>query len=323
MIKNGHGISVLAACSGLDGPASSGWPTWVPRWTEAGSAFCWERGTKFSAGSLQPAQVHRTGQTTRVSVYMYDSIHFRSVALHVRSNRIYRELAEFVNDVTRELQSPCCDGRDRFRDAASHHRLKTNIAHLLLCDPDDHPGYVFIQSQRTPTSVLDRSERRRDTADPLKNDSFDTALSMLHVSPRGWVRHVHWEGHEITKTTFAERFLRRFIGERLEDRGMPYFNYLMGKDNASVCVVALDSRWSRDISGYEKRPYGYVMGLAPVACRPGDKVAIIKGARAPFILRKRASGEYWNLGQAYIRGIMRGEVVEKLTDDDFRQINIV
>lgn len=48
------------------------------------------------------------------------------------------------------------------------------------------------------------------------------------------------------------------------------------------------------------------LGLAPGLAQSGDRVALLKGAKLPFILRDR--GEYWELiGEAYIHGIMKGK----------------
>jgi hypothetical protein len=48
------------------------------------------------------------------------------------------------------------------------------------------------------------------------------------------------------------------------------------------------------------------MGLAPEATKKGDSIALLKGGRLPFVLRKE--GENWAmLGSCYIHGIMYGE----------------
>jgi hypothetical protein len=53
---------------------------------------------------------------------------------------------------------------------------------------------------------------------------------------------------------------------------------------------------------------GY-MGLGPRWMQPEDIVVVLRGALAPFILRKKADG-YWLIGPAYVRGIMYGEAVQ-------------
>jgi hypothetical protein len=69
---------------------------------------------------------------------------------------------------------------------------------------------------------------------------------------------------------------------------------------------------------------GYI-GWAPEQCKKGDVVAVLAGGKVPYVLRPEASSNpseesgdsrkyYSVLGDAYIRGIMDGEVVAKLED---------
>ena len=51
------------------------------------------------------------------------------------------------------------------------------------------------------------------------------------------------------------------------------------------------------------------MGLGPIGIRKGDKIAIIFGLRAPFILREE-DGMYALIGDSYVGGIMQGEAME-------------
>ena len=39
----------------------------------------------------------------------------------------------------------------------------------------------------------------------------------------------------------------------------------------------------------------------------GDVVALIKGSQVPFVLRRRTSGTYQLISEAYVDGIMDGE----------------
>jgi hypothetical protein len=56
---------------------------------------------------------------------------------------------------------------------------------------------------------------------------------------------------------------------------------------------------------------GYV-GLVPAYTRPGDQVAVVAGSEVPFIVRHslEREGAFILLGEAYIHGIMQGEVRE-------------
>lgn len=51
---------------------------------------------------------------------------------------------------------------------------------------------------------------------------------------------------------------------------------------------------------------GYI-GLGPPESQPGDLVVIIQGVSVPLVLRKRESGNFILVGEAYVQGIMYGE----------------
>lgn len=53
---------------------------------------------------------------------------------------------------------------------------------------------------------------------------------------------------------------------------------------------------------------GY-LGLGPGAAKSGDCVVVILGLRTPFILRPQSGGKYRIIGDAYVHGIMEGELV--------------
>jgi len=49
-------------------------------------------------------------------------------------------------------------------------------------------------------------------------------------------------------------------------------------------------------------------GLAPRSAIPGDDVVFVRNARVPFIIRKVEGGNYEHVGEAYIHGLMHGEL---------------
>ncbi|KAF0322271.1 heterokaryon incompatibility protein [Colletotrichum asianum] len=58
---------------------------------------------------------------------------------------------------------------------------------------------------------------------------------------------------------------------------------------------------------------GY-MGLAPAGAETGDNVVVLFGSHVPFILRGREAGDYEVVGETYVSGIMKGEVLKELND---------
>ena len=58
------------------------------------------------------------------------------------------------------------------------------------------------------------------------------------------------------------------------------------------------------------RTKGRYLGLAPAGAKEGDMIAVLKGGRVPLILRPCGS-MYRVVGDAYVRGIMKGEAFEE------------
>ncbi len=63
------------------------------------------------------------------------------------------------------------------------------------------------------------------------------------------------------------------------------------------------------------------LGCGPKSARPGDEVWILAGGRVPYILRPAGDQEYELVGEAYVHGIMHGEVV-KTARGQFRRITL-
>jgi len=63
-----------------------------------------------------------------------------------------------------------------------------------------------------------------------------------------------------------------------------------------------------------KRPFACYgdaeyLGMGPKEMEPGDRIFVIFGANFPFVLRPLPSGRYKLIGEAYISGLMHGEVI--------------
>ncbi|KAH6611867.1 heterokaryon incompatibility protein-domain-containing protein [Boeremia exigua] len=61
-------------------------------------------------------------------------------------------------------------------------------------------------------------------------------------------------------------------------------------------------------------------GLAPMVTREGDQVWLPRGAPMPFVLRPLSQGVFKILGQAYLHGVMQGEMVDKMTEKAFQTV---
>jgi hypothetical protein len=58
------------------------------------------------------------------------------------------------------------------------------------------------------------------------------------------------------------------------------------------------------------RTTNHYLGLGPISSSLGDEVWILKGARTPFVLRRRKDGRHQVIGECYVHGIMHGEAVQ-------------
>lgn len=67
------------------------------------------------------------------------------------------------------------------------------------------------------------------------------------------------------------------------------------------------------------------LGMGPAVLEVGDEVWVLAGADVPLILRpSKSSGEEFILvGEAYIHGIMQGEVVLNVQEDEMRMVSLV
>lgn len=81
---------------------------------------------------------------------------------------------------------------------------------------------------------------------------------------------------------------------------------------AAIAALNMDKMMYRNLG---RRPFltenGYV-GLRPEGTKEGDVVAVFLGAELPYALRPAEDVGRWLLvGDAYVYGVMDGEIVEK------------
>jgi hypothetical protein len=50
--------------------------------------------------------------------------------------------------------------------------------------------------------------------------------------------------------------------------------------------------------------------IGPYRAKEGDTISTLYGVSLPIVLRKRENGEYLVVGDAYVHGIMKGQVME-------------
>jgi hypothetical protein len=67
---------------------------------------------------------------------------------------------------------------------------------------------------------------------------------------------------------------------------------------------------------------GY-LGLAPIAVRPGDVVAILSGCKCPVVLRPWYKGMFQIVGECYIHELMDGEILNQEGDENVSQRDFI
>ena len=65
------------------------------------------------------------------------------------------------------------------------------------------------------------------------------------------------------------------------------------------------------------------LGLGTLFIQPGDVCCIFFGIPIPVILRGATDGRYRLLGDSYIDGVMRGELIEQLGKGEFEKKQVV
>ena len=81
-----------------------------------------------------------------------------------------------------------------------------------------------------------------------------------------------------------------------EDYTMQYFEYMMTATNTRIPFSTT--------KGY--------LSLGSKFIRPGDLVAVLFGSDVPVVLRETGDRRYTLIGEAFVSGIMYGEIVEEM-----------
>lgn len=65
------------------------------------------------------------------------------------------------------------------------------------------------------------------------------------------------------------------------------------------------------------------LGIGPEATKPGDQIAVFQGARSPFVIRLLDGGDFALDGDAFVLGLMHGEVRDMCERGEVRAERIV
>jgi hypothetical protein len=218
------------------------------------------------------------------------------------------KLAKLINNATEPILEEHLDG------LRQRQLVEDSLVSLLFCD---YTGDV----QDTSTDYKDLSKIRILHLVELMNERLSSRENMKnasegseHAKIRGYMFLFRFmevgerllEGREdVAHSRDVRNRLLRFgdletrmhetIIRAVREKGIDYVKYLSTIDKSTRIIVTRKGR----------------LGLAPSVSQPGDVVAIIQGARAPFVLRQCDDRRRYHIvGQAYVRNPMSGEALE-------------
>jgi len=138
----------------------------------------------------------------------------------------------------------------------------------------------------------------------------DTRPTRVHSNP-AW--------RNLFKSSYFKRFdeFRRY-NEHVRIGGQKFRDYFPGYNKRSVDIAETLRCMRLALLSLDGRVLittgtGY-LGLAPVATRPGDVIAILLGCNCPVVLRPCNDTLYRVIGECYIHGLMDGEILDQQRD---------
>jgi len=270
-VAKGLGPQMLALASRV--PSDRSYPSWIPDWQEGFIGFGLEQFSDFSSGRDDKTFDVRAGTSVLSAKGLIVDTILRTFSLdteHVSTDHEHEGLLELVRNTATAIQNDSQRSKSPFCwSSAADLHLK-----LILCLVFDHDGGEYLAAS---------PRVRRLDFDGLASKLLLTAKAPSFNS--GYNR-------EADKPTVAED-LSDHVG-----RGY-------GKKDRSIShpLQHLAQR-----GGFATTLAGRLC-LIPLDVQPGDKIAIILGCRAPYVLREDCDG-YLTIGETYIRGLMHGEALD-------------
>ncbi|KAK3617500.1 hypothetical protein LTR22_026718 [Elasticomyces elasticus] len=115
-------------------------------------------------------------------------------------------------------------------------------------------------------------------------------------------------------SSFVERFRELLVAG---ESSLPELRQLQASHDvfASGLVMAGERPYFTTATG--------LLGLTPPSSHEDDQVWFFSGAKLPFVLRPEADGIHYTLvGEAYVHGYMRGEILDVTAESDFKKVMI-
>ena len=273
-ISQGHGPDILALASRRT--SDRRYPSWVPDWEQRFIGLRLEESSSFSAGGHKGTfHVQTRKLVLSTEGLIVDTIlqtFSREVEFETNIHGIFEGLVDLVSSTTRAIQNDSQRLGDviSWSSVADLHLML--ILHLVL----DYDGRNVNSDAVSRTKDMYR---------------LDQSVADFHYSgPKA-------DFTNMTATQKAEDdHIRETLAEHLErgyeEEGFSCWGYLQGLAQRGRFAVTTEGR----------------LCLMPLDVHLGDKIAVILGCRAPYVLREDGDG-FLSIGETYIRGLMHGEAL--------------
>ncbi|KAM7189290.1 Heterokaryon incompatibility protein (HET) domain containing protein [Naviculisporaceae sp. PSN 640] len=316
------GVDMLALASGSGSPKIERMPSWVPdfrmpmRRPRGGfpweTSFCVSKG--FNIGAKARVDSHEWDAPITLTGCIVDTVgHMTepwapgSISCRLQSH----QTTGFLNDISNIVWL-----------AGERHKQ------ILKSNPSAPPIYSKAQLEAAKYRIPVADQLQGKTSQVISASCGSSGLSFLSKGYHSVMREL--DSHMVSDTKSYIAF-RTSVGVKYpgSTQADTFFQQLKtGQPPSSNSLTASQDEFNAKDSYYNMmdrqdgtRPFvgdkGYI-GLIPQLSERGDVIAIFRGARFPYVLRKKRSGRYRYsgkgyelVGEAYVYGIMDGEYVQK------------
>lgn len=253
-------------------PTEEGWPSWVPDWRQSFGRHHIRHLRSRQASGDLPAKVRFLKNERNSNLLACSGF-----------------LVDTVDGVAAERSPQCHSTQSQNASNRYSSQISEALQQTLLMD---HPGATGKLLLEIPWTW-----------------KCDTDTSPANFGSPKWL--------ELSQSRYFRKFQDfREHNENFRIGGQSFRSFFPQWDEKSVEVsitlrclrLALLSLNQRALTTTRT---GY-LGLAPIAVRPGDVVAIISGCKCPMVLRPYSDDLFQVIGECYVHGLMDGEVLSQL-----------
>jgi hypothetical protein len=288
LLRQGH-ISLLSMCQA---PRSPNLPSWVPDWSQSMTAMLQDvRNDHMTLYPEFSSSGHRTHGTS-IKIFKDIGIIRRISIKSYLYDEIY-QVGRFANR-SDSKEVPLSQTYSWPID------WLLEIMRLSYCSRRDYKGFHNRLRASGRNSIGDVGWNRDGDFARVGNDRFDDAVILLR------------DGLQSIRNPRFKLQAQRFIASQTR-------NSVVGRGIGNELQLALE------IMGKSLGRLPFVtqkghLGLSSERVMRGDRIVIIAGSQVPFVLRPQDKGNFSVVSEAYVDGIMDGEIA---SNSDYSYITLV